>query len=154
MCFYICSGYFNLMLNKRRPRLKDNNVSSSAQASPPEWVIAHQQAGRRVCGRLRFCRKSLSSRHRQSRSSQSGIRLQSGSLMLHHSASPHQYQLTGKREYRCQTQRGGGVVLEICLEEIFMSFYVLSLMNVFKDRFTIYNLYDGSSWGNRASFSM
>lgn len=60
MCFYICSGYFNLMLNKRRPRLKDNNVSSSAQAAPPERVRAHQQTGGRADGRVaQFLEKKL-----------------------------------------------------------------------------------------------
>lgn len=48
---------------------------------------------------------------------------------------------------------GRGSCVEICLKEIFMSFYVLSVMNVFKDGFTIYNLDDGSSSGNRAGFS-
>lgn len=67
MCFYICSGYFNLMLNKLRSRLKDNNVSSSTQASLPERVIAHQQAGRQAAWLLEG--KLANSHHRRSRSS-------------------------------------------------------------------------------------
>ena len=62
------------MLNKLRPRLKDNNVSSSTQASPPERVIAHQQAGRQAGrqagGLLRLLEEKLAnSHHRRSGSS-------------------------------------------------------------------------------------
>lgn len=132
MCFYICSGYFNLMLNKRRLRLKDNNVSSSAQASPPEWVIAHQQAGGRACKRaggragVRACKRGSSAfggnTSRAVRGEVDPVSLPgSGSISLSPLASSGWLE----EEYRCQPQRGGGVdicclvvSIELCLKVV------------------------------------
>lgn len=162
MCFYICSGYFNLMLNKLRPRLKDNNVSSSTQASPPERVIAHQQAGRRA-GRQAGGRaggsasggKLANSHHRRSRSSHACVSCLSPvkvaeALSL---SFPSYVPVDWEKRIRAWSRKGRGSCIEICLKEIFMSWFflkkALSLMNMFKDCFTIYNLYERASSGKK-----
>lgn len=156
MCFYICSGYFNLMLNKLRPRLKDNNVSSSTQASLPERVIAHQQAGRQAGGSTSGG-KLANSHHRRSRSSHACVSCLSP-VKVAEAPSPVPPTRTSwlGKDNTGQERKGWGSCIEICLKEIFMSWIlfkkVMSLMNMFKDCFTIYNLYVMASSGKKGNF--